>query len=59
MLAIVTFKNFNSEKEKTVDLTFDNLSQLKGELERIHFQYVTLHDRISSVAGDINILRLV
>lgn len=59
MLAIVTFKNFNSEKEKTVDLTFDNLSQLKGELERIDFQYVTLHDRISSVAGDINILRLV
>ncbi|XP_046650581.1 uncharacterized protein LOC124341692 [Daphnia pulicaria] len=38
------------EKEKIVKLKWDYLSELKSELERIHFQHVTLHDRISSVA---------
>lgn len=43
----------NLEKEKTVKLKWDYLSELKSELERIHFQHVTLHDRISSVAGKL------
>jgi hypothetical protein len=45
--------SWNLEKEKTVRLKRDYLSELKSELERIHFQYITLHDRISSVAGKI------